>query len=84
MALTTSSPGARWRILAKDGDRKIELENQGIFDELVIDHWLHLEQMDDNSWWARIGDASIHVVIDPSGRVQLTVERNVYGKPVQR
>jgi hypothetical protein len=64
---TSSPPGARWRVLAKDGGREIELENQGIFDELVIDDWLHLEQMDDNSWRARIGDASIQVVIHPSG-----------------
>jgi hypothetical protein len=47
-------PGARWRILARDGERKIAAQNDGVFDELVIDDWVHLEQMDDNTWWMRV------------------------------
>lgn len=31
------------------------------FDELVIDEWFHLEQMDRNSWWMRVGDVDIWV-----------------------
>ncbi|HVG85423.1 MAG TPA: hypothetical protein VM820_12930 [Vicinamibacterales bacterium] len=71
-------PGAIWRILAKDGSREVTLENQGVFDELVIDDWLHLEQMDERSWWMRVGDASIHVVINKDGSVEVSVERDVY------
>jgi len=26
------------------------------FDELVLDHWFHLEQMNDRSWWIGVGD----------------------------
>jgi len=71
-------PGTIWRILAKDGSREVTLENQGVFDELVIDDWLHLEQMDERSWWMRVGDASIHVVINKDGSVEVSVERDVY------
>lgn len=42
-------PGAEWRILARRGDQLIEMANQGVFDELVVDQWLHLEQLDDRS-----------------------------------
>ncbi|HVK75725.1 MAG TPA: hypothetical protein VM734_20485, partial [Kofleriaceae bacterium] len=66
------------RILAKDGSREVTLENQGVFDELVIDDWLHLEQMDERSWWMRVGDASISVVVDGDGRARVSIERDVY------
>jgi hypothetical protein len=69
-----SQPGATWRILARQGERRIEMENQGIFDELVIDDWFHLEQMDDRRWWMRIGKASVHVVISPAGEATVTIE----------
>jgi hypothetical protein len=71
-------PGALWRILAKDDSREISLENEGIFDELVIDDWFHLEQMDERRWWIRVGDARIDVVVDENGRVKVSVERDVY------
>jgi len=71
-------PGAVWRILAKDGARQIELENEGIFDELVIDDWLHLEQMDEKTWWMRVGDARLVVTVHGPGNVEVSVERGVY------
>jgi hypothetical protein len=50
-------PGARWRILAHDGADAVQLENRGILDEVVVDDWMHLEQMDERRWWMRVGDA---------------------------
>jgi len=40
-------PGRKWRLLAKERDRTpvVEIENKGVFDELVVDQWLHIEQM---------------------------------------
>jgi hypothetical protein len=47
--------------LAHVKERPVELENQGVIDELVIDDWLHLEQMSERQWWLRIGDARVFV-----------------------
>lgn len=71
-------PGGIWRMLAKDGAREVRLQNEGVFDELVIDDWLHLEQMDERSWWMRVGDARINIVVNESGRAEVSVERGVY------
>ncbi len=77
---TEESPrtGARWRIRAKDGERTFEAENDGVFDELVVDQWLHLEQMNDDTWWMRVGDARIDIKVGPDGVAQVSVERGVY------
>lgn len=39
-----------------------------VFDELVIDDWLHLEQMDDDHWWMKIGNFVINVTINEDGK----------------
>jgi hypothetical protein len=50
------------------------------FDELVIDHWFHLEQMNDRHWWIGIGDPGngdyyhVHVTIDGNKKVTVSVE----------
>jgi hypothetical protein len=71
-------PGARWRVLAHADGRLIELENQGVVDEVVIDDWLHLEHMSDGQWWMRVGDARVWVNIEPDGKVRVDVERGCY------
>jgi hypothetical protein len=74
--------GTRWRILAHQGGNSVELENQGVFDELVLDEWLHLENMDIDEWSLRVGDARIWVSRDENGKVQVDIERGCYG-PIQ-
>jgi hypothetical protein len=59
--------GLKWRLLAHLENRYFEVENQGSFDELVVDGWLHIEQMDANVWWMRVGDASINVTYPRTG-----------------
>lgn len=71
-------PGSRWRILARDGERKVTAQNEGVFDELVVDEWLHLEQMDDSTWWLRVGDARIDIKVLSDGRAEVSIERDVY------
>lgn len=50
------------------------------FDELVIDHWFHLEQMDDRDWWIGVGDPGngdyyhINVHIDGDKKVTVSIE----------
>ena len=84
-------PGSDWRIQAagaKHGDAlnvsvaagALKVQSYGIFDELVIDQWLHLEQMGPRSWWMRVGDARLSIRIDKDGQARVTVERGVYGE----
>jgi hypothetical protein len=77
-------PGSRWRILSRNGDRDVTLENDGIFDELVVDEWLHLEQMDDDTWWLRLGDARIDIKVLPDGRAEVSIERDAYDQVPSR
>lgn len=48
------------------------------FDELVIDKWLHLEQMNDNFWWMRLGDCRIEIHLDDAGKPTVHIQRNEY------
>ena len=67
--------GSRWRTLAwtPEGER-IEQRSDGesVFDEMVIDRWLHLAQMGDREWWAQIGDAYIWIHIPSRGTARVT------------
>jgi hypothetical protein len=49
-----AKPGSRWRILARDGERSISLQDQGVFDELVIDDWLGGRRRRDGGWRDRL------------------------------
>ena len=71
-------PGSSWRVLAHRGSEAIELENQGVLDEVVIDQWFHLEQMDTRRWWMRLGDARISINIDEDGKAHVDIERGSY------
>jgi hypothetical protein len=75
--MVMKKPGERWRVLAHADQRKVEVENDGIFDELVVDDWLHIEQMDENAWWIRIGDARIDVRL-VEGVAEVDIERGFY------
>jgi hypothetical protein len=70
--------GSQWRVQSRLGDERFVARNQGWFDELVVDHWLHIEWMNGRQWWARIGDAQLNIRILDDGTVDLTVERDVY------
>lgn len=37
------------------------------FDEIVVGHWLHVEQMDANSWWMNVGGVTLWVKTDRDG-----------------
>lgn len=73
-------PGSNWRLLAhsKNDQKDISFENEGIFDELVVDDWLHIEQMDTNVWWMRVGDARIVVRLKKGHRPMVTIDREEY------
>lgn len=70
--------GSIWRTSADPkgyrGERmRAESNGSHVFDELVIDDWLHLEQLNHDTWWLRVGDMIIDVRIDPSRKVVATI-----------
>lgn len=74
-------PGREWRLLAHRADGPLKVQNEGTFDELVVDHWLHVESMDERQWWMRVGDARLLVSIEPDGRTRVDIERGFYAPP---
>jgi hypothetical protein len=74
MATRTRKAGSSWRILAwanNDAD-KVEMRSGdhpgAIFDEVVVDRWLHVEQMSNRTWWASVGGVVLWVDVDREGR----------------
>ncbi len=73
--------GSNWRTLVElDNGQKIGCKGNGdsVFDELVIDSFLHVEQMNTNQWWMQVGDAAIWVTIDRKGEAKLSIMRGEY------
>jgi hypothetical protein len=66
------NPGRRWRVRAYEGSSVFEMENKGTFDELVVDHWLHVEQMDERVWLVRAGTRGFVVTVNVDGSVSTT------------
>lgn len=90
-------PGARWRILANGNAEQISLRSRDyeantgghpertIFDELVVDHWLHLEQMDRNAWWLMVGEMRIWITVGRDGKAKrITIEEYGETPPVRK
>jgi hypothetical protein len=73
-----ASPGREWRLLAHRESGEFEVRNQGVFDELTVDHWLHIEQLGEREWWMRVGDARLLVTVSSEGAVRVDVERGFY------
>jgi hypothetical protein len=46
-----------------------------VLDEVVIDDWLHIEQMDERYWWMRVGEYVLWITIPKKGPPQVTVRR---------
>ena len=70
--------GRSWRLLAHQESGDLAIENEGLFDELVLDHWFHMERMQERLWWLRVGDARLLVELHEDGSAELKVERGFY------
>ncbi|RMF00383.1 MAG: hypothetical protein D6773_11525 [Alphaproteobacteria bacterium] len=70
--------GRSWRLLAHKESGDLSIENEGLFDELVLDHWFHMERMQERLWWLRVGDARLLVELHEDGSAALKVERGFY------
>jgi hypothetical protein len=72
-----SRPGSRWRLLTHP--RKgppFEARSQGVFDELVVDNWLHIEQMNVRDYWMKLGPIMINVRLRTDGKMDIGIERD--------
>jgi hypothetical protein len=80
-----SKPGARWRLKADVAPgasivhRSEDQTPETVVDEVVIDDWFHLEQMNDRAYWMQIGDAWVWVEIPEKGAPIVTIRRGEYG-----
>jgi hypothetical protein len=64
------APG-QWRTVTyPDPDTRHEAHGEG-FDEIVLDHWLHVEQMDDHDWWLAVGPLHLYVTADKDGHARI-------------
>ncbi|NUP08114.1 MAG: hypothetical protein HOW73_18865 [Polyangiaceae bacterium] len=79
VAHSVPAPGTTWRVLARRANEEpVSVSAAGTFDELVVDHWLHIEQMEERTWWFRVGDARLMASVDVDGRLSLDVLRGFY------
>lgn len=70
--------GRSWRLLAHGDSASLSIEDEGSLDELVLDGWFHLERMQENLWWLRVGDARLLVELHENGSVDLRIDRGFY------
>lgn len=72
--------GERWLppADADTGQRQFR-EGAWEFDELCIDDWFHLEQMNDRDWWLGVGNGDdywhVNVHIDREGQAHVQMEK---------
>ena len=77
---TGGTPGQDWHLVARKSQKRLEWGREGTFDELRVDGWLHIEQMDYRNWYMMVGDARIAVRVGKDGRVTVDIERGFYGE----
>lgn len=70
--------GQSWRLLVHQASGDLSIENDGLFEELVLDDWFHIERMQERLWWLRVGDARLLVELNEDGSAALKVERGFY------
>lgn len=68
-------PGSVWRLLTRSG---FAVQNEGVIDEVVVDHWMHMEQLDERLWWMRLGLARLLIEIDEEGIAKVSFEPDFY------
>lgn len=74
-------PGTHWKVLAQDESggrfRASSEEYDFVYDELVVDRWLHLEQTNTNHYWMQVGPLHINVTLKPNGDTDIWISREL-------
>lgn len=75
-------PGRKWRVLAQDSTGvRHELQDVAEFDELCVDHWIHLERMDHRDWWMQLGSLYVWITVRANGNVDVAIRGGEYPVP---
>jgi hypothetical protein len=71
-------PGRRWVVRAnrRGGRERVEYRDDGVFDELHLDGWLHVEQTSASGYVVQLGPLRIDVGLRATGEIDLVVERD--------
>jgi len=70
----TKSMGGKWRLSFQTGGASQQISDAGEVDEVVLGKWLHVENLDRDVWWVRVGDMRMDVRIDEHGNATVSVE----------
>jgi hypothetical protein len=70
-----------WKVRALNERECISASGEGAVDEVVVDEWFHLEELRQDHWWVRIGDARVSITRNGK-QIRVDVERGSYGPPV--
>ena len=79
-------PGWSWRFLCQ-GTKRSEYfttnsdETAAPFDELVVDDWFHIEQMDTRTWWMRVGDCDFWITVPRNGPARISLTEGKLHEP---
>jgi hypothetical protein len=69
--------GSRWRFQT-GGSSHISITSPGssnaVFDEFVLEDFLHIEMMSDNVYWMRVGGNTIFHIVRKNGEVSVIRE----------
>jgi hypothetical protein len=65
--------GSRWRISAFTIAGKAESSSDGtsVLDEVVLDDWLRLEQLDTRKWFLSVGERRMWITVRRDGSVSI-------------
>lgn len=89
---TRRLPGFRWRTLAWNEDtgekheQRFDPSDDVCFDELVIDDWFHLEQMNTRHYWLGLGKGAdmlhVRIQIPAKGQIRVGIEDDGGDEPI--
>jgi hypothetical protein len=68
--------GSRWRFVTVYDAGKAESSSDGtsVLDEVVLDDWLHLEQLDARKWFLSVGERRMWITVRRDGSVSIVDE----------
>ncbi len=73
-----ASVDSNWETVGEVDGEKVRRPGDGTFDELTVDGWLRIEQLEPGLYWLRVGDVRLTAEVGPNGAVTVNVQRGAY------